>query len=90
MLGLAQNLVRTAPSGNSIIGDITSGNFSNVLYDMREVFLGIDANGQFHFDWVASAYVPVVVGFLGSKIMTTIGVNKAMKRVPLIGKRIKL
>lgn len=90
IVGLAQNLARQAPSGRTLIDDIKNMDVGAIVYDGRELFLGIDNNGQFHADWVVSAYVPVILGALGSKVMTAVGVNKAMRKIPLIGSRIKL
>ncbi len=90
IIGLAQNLVRPTPSGRTLIDDIKNMDVGAIMYDGRELFLGIDNVGQFHADWVVNAYVPVILGALGSKVMTAVGVNKAMRKIPLVGSRIKL
>ena len=90
MVGLGYNFIRPTPSGRTILDDVKNGNLDNVLYDAKEIFTGIDANGVFHTDWLMQTYIPVLAGFIGSKLMTAVGVNKTLKRVPLIGKYIKL
>lgn len=63
--------------------------FANVL---SLNFTGYDINqGRFSdFNGVIQTYGSLLLGYVGSKVATKLGVNRAMQRVPLVGKYIKL
>lgn len=88
--GLLSNIFKTAPSGNFIFNRIQGGDWQGLMYDAREVFLGIDSNGKFQLNWVIDTYSKPIIGFLISKIATKLGVNREMKKIPFIGKYVKL
>ena len=69
LAGAAAPFIKTTPTGRNLVKDVMDGRIDNFLYDSREVFTGVDANGVFHGDWVAGTYAPVVVGLVVSKIV---------------------
>ena len=54
----------------------TGYNYQSKVFDLKYAFM----NG----------YLPLILGALGSKAMTKLGVNRAMKKLPVVGKYIKL
>jgi hypothetical protein len=62
-----------------------------VATDAVASFAGYDINsGQWNWTWLKGGLIPVAAGVLTSKLMTMLGVNRYMRRVPLIGRRVKL
>lgn len=85
MAGVAAGVLRQAPSGRNLIEDVQSGNFDNLAYDVRELFAGIDQNGQIKFDWLIATYMPMIAGALVSKyIGGKLGINRQISSLPLI------
>ena len=54
----------------------TGYNFQSKVFDLKYAFM--------------NCYLPIILGALGSKAMTKLGVNRAMKKIPMLGKYIKL
>lgn len=88
--GLLTNIFKQGYAGGSIAQNIQSQNWDGLQYNVREIFLGIDAEGKLRLDYLADTYVRPIAGFIISKIMTKLGVNREMKKIPFIGKYIKL
>lgn len=76
--------------GKSVYMDIVEQDWAGLAYDGREVYLGIDENGHFHLDWVLTTYLPMIVGYFASKMATKFGLNRELKKLPWIGKYVKL
>lgn len=85
MAGVAAGILRQAPSGRNLIQDVQEGNFDNLGYDVREIFAGIDQNGQIKFDWLIATYGPMVAGALVSKVIGgKLGINRQISSLPFI------
>lgn len=88
LIGFAAPFAMTNPSGRTIIGDAMKGNYEDLLYDARERFTGIDANGKFHGEWVVATYLPMILGGLIHKYVggSPINLNRTLGRakIPLI------
>lgn len=54
----------------------TGYNFQSKVFDLKYAIM--------------NCYLPIILGALGSKAMTKLGVNRAMKKIPMVGKYIKL
>jgi len=54
----------------------TGYNYQSKVFDLKYALM----NG----------YLPIILGALGSKAATKLGVNRAMKKIPMAGKYIKL
>lgn len=81
-VALFSTVARPAPSGRTIIGDITSMNIENLLYDAREIYAGVDNRGRIRPEWLVQTYGPVIAGALIHKLMNMIGVNKYFQNLP--------
>jgi hypothetical protein len=46
--------------------------------------------GTWHFDTMAKTYLALALGIAGSKLATKFGVNAQMRKIPMLGKFIKL
>jgi hypothetical protein len=68
--GVASVLVVQAPTGRTLVQDIRAMNVDNFLYDAKEIFTGVDANGNIQKPWLAKTYLPV---FIGGLVSTAIG-----------------
>lgn len=90
IFGFATNFFKKAPSGNFIANRIAGQDWEGAVYDAREIFLGIDNKGKFQLNWVLDTYARPLIGFIASKFMTKLGVNRELKKIPFIGKYIKL
>jgi hypothetical protein len=90
ILGFASNIFKTAYAGSSMYQDIQAGDMQKFVYNAREVFLGIDANGKFQLSWFIDTWSRPLIGFIASKIADKVGLNRQMKRLPFIGKYLKL
>ena len=69
-----------------------SGDYEGALAELSARFTGYNPQSQV-FDWkyaLMNGYVPVIAGALGSKLATKVGANRAIAKVPMIGKLIKL
>lgn len=68
------------------------GNYEAAIAETGARFTGYNYQSKV-FDLkyaVMNCYLPIVLGALGSKIATKLGVNRAMKKIPMLGKYIKL
>jgi hypothetical protein len=71
-------------------GDI-EGYMKWVFKDALMYGTGYDlTTGRWNWSSMMSGTIPILLGAVGSKVMTAIGVNRYMKKIPMIGKRIKL
>lgn len=86
VVGALSTLVMPAPSGRTILNDIKNGDLNALLYDARERYAGVDANGNWHWDWVAQTYTPLIAGLVVHKVVNAIGANRVFNKIPLIGK----
>ena len=69
-----------------------AGDYEGALAELSARFTGYNPQSQV-FDWkyaLLNGYVPVIAGALGSKLATKVGANRAISKVPMIGKYIKL
>lgn len=89
-IGALSSIAKTAPSGRTIIQDVMKGDIEGLMYDAREIFTGIDAQGGFHWDWVATTYLPMVAGVVAHRLANAIGVNTYMRQIPFIGKYVQI
>jgi hypothetical protein len=90
-VALAYQFFRKAPSGRTIVEDIQKTDFNAAIYDVKEIFLGIDAQNNLRPDWLMNTYAPIIGAAIGSIVLDKIGVNRRIvEKVPIIGKWIKL
>lgn len=84
--GMISPFISACPSGNTILGRVLRKDFQGAMYDFKEKFSGVDANGEFHFDWVVSTYAPMVVGALVSKFVggRPLNLNRLMRDIPFV------
>ena len=84
--------------GNSSRGIGGAMNHPNPAQEFVDV-ITINAFGKKlsdNSDWgglmgaVTNTWVPIIMGYVGSRVASAIGVNRAMKRIPVVGKYIKL
>lgn len=54
----------------------TGYNYQSKVFDLKYAFM--------------NAYLPIILGAVGSKVATKIGVNRALRKVPMVGNLIKL
>ncbi len=54
----------------------TGYNYQSKVFDLKYAFM--------------NCWLPIIVGAVGSKVATKLGVNRAMKKIPMVGKYIKL
>ena len=54
----------------------TGYNYQTKVFDLKYAFM--------------NCYLPIILGAIGSKVATKLGVNRAMKKIPMAGKYIKL
>ena len=69
-----------------------NGYYEQALYELGKTFTGYDVNTR-QFDpmyALTKGYAPIIVGGLGSKAMTKIGINREIRKLPVVGKYIKL
>lgn len=75
------------PIQNAIEGD-----YEGALAELGARFTGYNYQSK-TFDWKYAAmngYIPIIAGAIGSKIATKVGANRAIAKIPMIGKYIKL
>lgn len=71
-------------------GDI-QGYLNWVMKDGMMATIGVDPTTKtFDLNRMWAGTFPIVIGALGSKAMTMLGVNRYMSKLPIIGKRVKL
>jgi hypothetical protein len=80
---------------NNAIGQIQSGDFAGGIQNLgRELIVGATGYDIVGQGWMPNRlvefYGPIVLGVIGSKVATMVGANRTMKKIPFIGKRIKL
>lgn len=85
MAGLAAAFSR--PFHNAV-----QGNYEGAIAEIGSRFTGYNfQSGIFDIKYaIMNGYVPIVLGALGSKVATRLGVNRSLKKVPVVGKYIKL
>ena len=88
--GFLSNIFKEGYAGGSIFENIQNQNWYGLQYNAREIFLGIDSNGKLRLDYLLDTYSRPLVGFIISKIATKVGLNREMKKIPFIGKYLKL
>lgn len=74
------------------IDNALRGDYEGALAELGSRFTGYNYQSQV-FDWqyaLYNGYLPIVMGAIGSKVATKIGINRAIKKVPFAGKYIKL
>lgn len=86
---LASTVVTPCPSGRTILGDLQAGNFEDMIYDLREKFACIDNTGKFQTSWAINTYTPIIASVLVSRLLGRY-VNPTLKRVPMIGRYLRL
>jgi len=72
--------------------NLIAGNYMGALAELGSRFTGYNFQSQVFdpFYSLKTTYLPLVAGALGSKAMTALGVNRTLKKVPFVGKWIKL
>jgi len=83
--GLIKLFTRQSGRGQPLY-EIQAGNWKNVADSISD-------NVQWAFttgEGLTQVVGPILVGAIGSKVMTMVGANKAMKRMPFVGRYIKL
>lgn len=85
MAGLAVTLMK--PAELALAGD-----YEGALAETGARFTGYNFQSGVFDLWYAvlNGYAPVVAGAIASKVMTRLGVNRMMKKIPFAGKYIKL
>lgn len=76
--GLLGSLSTTAPSGNSIIGRVMAGDIEGAMYDAKEIYTGVDANGQFQIGFLKKGWLPIIIGAALHIVATKLGINRAL------------
>jgi len=74
------------------IENALAGDYKGALAELGARFTGYNYQSQV-FDpkyALMNGYLPVVAGSIGSKVATKLGVNRALGKIPMIGKYIKL
>jgi len=81
-------IARPTPAGTTIIGDVMNGDIPQLLYDVREVFAGVDNDGKLRLEWLLATYGPIVAGLLIHRFIggRPLNVNAMLARagVPII------
>lgn len=69
--GASSPFVKKLPSGRrmAMSGQHYMNNWGDLLYDLKELFTGMDDNGKFHGDWLISTYLPVFTGIGASRLV---------------------
>jgi len=85
MAGLAVSLMK--PAELALAGD-----YEAALAETGARFTGYNFQSGVFDAWYAiqNGYLPVIAGAIASKVMTRIGVNRMMKKIPFVGRYIKL
>lgn len=78
--GVGGAFTAKTPTGRTLIKDIQDGNIENFIYDAKEIFLGIDANGKFQPDFARRGIVPLVAGVVGHILASKLGINRALSQ----------
>ena len=76
--GVLGSLTVKAPSGSSILENILAGDIATAGYNARELFTGIDANGNFNKDFLMKGWKPIIIGLVGHVLAQKLGLNKAL------------
>lgn len=98
---LYSGLVQPVFGGEGYIGAlpyVQSGNFQDALLEAGNIlsmnFTGFSMKGpdagQFNWQKPFNTYSRILAGWVGHKLATKAGVNRQMKKVPMIGKYIQL
>lgn len=78
--GLVGSLSTKAPSGNTIIGRIMKGDIEGAAYDAKEIYTGVDANGQFQIEFLKKGWLPIIIGAVLHIAASKLGINRALYR----------
>jgi len=72
--------------------NLLAGNYMGALAELGSRFTGYNFQSQVFdpFYSLRTTYLPIVMGAVGSKVATALGVNRTLKKVPFVGKWIKL
>lgn len=71
-------LTVTCPSGSSLMQNIAEGDIQTFGYNAREIFTGIDANGNFNKDFLKKGWMPIIIGAALHIVATKLGINRAL------------
>jgi hypothetical protein len=74
------------------IQNLVDGNWEGALAEVGSRFTGYNfQSGVFDLRYAAvNGYAPIVLGAIGSKVATALGINREIKKIPYAGKYIKL
>ena len=78
--GALGSLTVQCPSGSSLMQNIIAGDIQTFGYNAREIFTGIDANGQFNKDFIKKGWLPIIIGSVLHIAATKLGINKVLYR----------
>lgn len=90
VLGFVTNIFKEGYAGGSMYDNIRDQNWYGLQYNAREIFLGIDSEGRIRLDYLLDTYSRPVIGYIASRLLTKLGVNRELKKLPFIGKYVKL
>ncbi len=84
--GILSPFISKAPSGGIIVDDLMRGDIAGALYNFKEKFSGVDADGNFRLDWVVNTYKPVIIGALISKFVggRPLNLNRMLRNIPYV------
>lgn len=84
--GLLGTLSVKGASNRSLIDAMVSMDMEAVAYEAREKLAGVDADGQFHPQWLLQSYGPLVVGAMISKFVDgrPLNLNQKLRDIPFI------
>lgn len=87
LLGAGLGAALSRPIENAVNGD-----YMGAIAEVGSRFTGYNFQSrQVDFGYaLMNGYLPIILGGLGTKAMTKIGVNRELKKIPFAGKYIKL
>ena len=77
-------------SNPNTMPNLMAGNWNNVVDDLKWTYLGLHHDNKFNLNQLITSYIPVMAGIAASAACTKFGINRQIKRVPLLGKWVKL
>ena len=67
------------------------GKYEDALNTLIGNFTGYSVwDGQFHWDWLAKGWAPVIAGVGGHFVANKVGLNRNIRKIPMVGKYISL
>lgn len=74
------------------VQNAVDGNYEGAIAEIGSRFTGYNfQSGIFDAKYaLVNGYAPIVLGAVGSKVATMVGVNREIKKIPFVGKYIKL